>query len=202
MRCKWHDDTRSVHGRVFHWALGVPAIRGEVGRSSRRSECRRHGRAAMVEGAGIPMDDASTVAYCGSTRRRHPSIRADVHRGIRRMRYRETRHLKIRTNEISGTCNASPVIGRTNGKPRTCRLCGKMVRLLVNQTYGNAREHRKHRCPHGQECPTGMTGIIAQTLTPRCVECRVTLSSIARALEAADNMPTLALPPNFTILHP
>lgn len=93
---------------------------------------------------------------------------------------RETRGLKNSTNERSGSGRRSAVIARTTGEPRQCRLCWKMVRLLVNQTYGNQREHRKHKCSHGQECPTGMKGLAAQTLTPRCERCRTMLASEGR----------------------
>ena len=105
--------------------------------------------------------------------------------------FRETRHLKIRRNEQSTRGRAGAVIGRTTGEPKKCRLCGRVVRLLVNQTYGNAREHRKHKCPHGQDCPTGMKGLIAQTLTPRCGECRIEYNKRNGPFDPPPNLPRM-----------
>lgn len=99
--------------------------------------------------------------------------------------FRETRHFAKRAAERPGMqtqfarSKLRPPAGYTNGEKKPCRLCGKSVPLRKRQMYANTRQHRKHVCPHGQECPTGVRGLISQTLTPGCAECRAELASLS-----------------------
>ena len=72
-----------------------------------------------------------------------------------------------------------------------CRLCGRSVALRKRAGKAGVREHRKHRCPHGRDCPGGHRGAIGQAVTVRCVECRPIAASMAGALGVVDLMAAL-----------
>lgn len=56
-----------------------------------------------------------------------------------------------------------------------CRLCRQRVQHRARQMFDNHRQHVSHKCPHGRKCEAGRKGLISQTLTSGCAECRAQL---------------------------